>query len=148
MSIIINSNEHPHAPYPEPYKKLKISLNELKEFVKHSVDQNKQSIIIFGANWCPDAKFLEAVIQLPTVKNFLKKYVNILRIGLGNYEINMELFNFFNSNIQDGIPRVFIMDNKGLNINLDSNEAMRKDRKLSTQEILTTFKNLFLKFKL
>tara|TARA_Y100000992_G_scaffold219174_1_gene151727 strand:- start:622 stop:1056 length:435 start_codon:yes stop_codon:yes gene_type:complete len=139
MSIIINSNEYPRAPYPEPYKKLKISLNELKEFIKHSVDQNKQSIVIFGANWCPDAKFLEAVMQLPTVENFLKKYVNILNIDLGNYEINMELFNFFNSDIQDGIPRIFIMDNKGLNINLDSNDSMRKAREISTQEIFNYF---------
>ena len=139
MSIIINSNEYPHAPYPEPYKKLKISLNELKEFIKYSVDQNKQSIVIFGANWCPDAKFLEAVMQLPTVKNFLEKYVNILSIDLGEYEINMELFNFFDSDIKDGIPRVFIMDKRGLNINLDSNDAMRMARELSAQEIFNYF---------
>jgi len=139
MSIIINSNEYPHAPYPEPYKKLKISLNELKEFIKYSVDQNKQSIVIFGANWCPDAKFLEAVMQLPTVKNFLEKYVNILSIDLGEYEINMELFNFFDSDIKDGIPRVFIMDKRGLNINLDSNDTMRKARQLSAQEIFNYF---------
>ena len=139
MSIIINSNEYPHAPYPEPYKKLKISLNELKEFIKYSVDQNKQSIVIFGANWCPDAKFLEAVMQLPTVKNFLEKYVNILSIDIGEYEINMELFNFFDSNIKDGIPRVFIMDKRGLNINLDSNDAMRMARELSAQEIFNYF---------
>ena len=139
MSIIINSNEYPHAPYPEPYKKLKISLNELKEFLKYSVDQNKQSIVIFGANWCPDAKFLEAVMQLPTFKNFLEKYVNILNIDLGKYELNMELFNFFDSNIKDGIPRVFIMDKSGININLDSNDTMRKARELSTQEIFNYF---------
>ncbi len=139
MSIIINSNEYPHAPYPEPYKKLKISMNELKEFLKYSVDQNKQSIVIFGANWCPDAKFLEAVMQLPTFKNFLEKYVNILNIDLGKYEINMELFNFFDSNIKDGIPRVFIMDKRGININLDSNDTVRKARELSAQEIFNYF---------
>ena len=65
--------------------------------------------------------------------------MNILNIDLGNYEINMELLNFFNSEIQDGIPRVFIMDNKGLNINLDSNDVMRKARELSTQEIFDYF---------
>ena len=139
MSIIINSNEYPHAPYPEPYKKLKISLNELKEFIKYSVDQNKQSIVIFGANWCPDAKFLEAVMQLPTVNSFLKKYVNILNIDIRKYEINTELFNFFDSDIKDGIPRVFIMDKRGLNINLDSNDTMRKARQLSAQEIFNYF---------
>lgn len=139
MSIIINSNEYPHTPYPKPYKEEKVSLNELKEFIKKSVDQNKQSLIIFGANWCPDAKFLEAVMQLPTVNSFLKKYVNILNIDIRKYEINTELFNFFDSDIKDGIPRVFIMNKRGLNINLDSNDTMRKARELSTQEIFNYF---------
>ena len=51
MSVIINSNEYPHAPYPEPYEEIKVTLNELREFIKKSVDQNKQSLVIFGANW-------------------------------------------------------------------------------------------------
>ena len=139
MSIVINSNEYPHTPYPEPYKEIKVSLNELREFIKKSVDQNKQSLVIFGANWCPDAKFLEAVMQLPTVNSFLKKYVNILNIDIRKYEINTELFNFFDSDIKDGIPRVFIMDKRGLNINLDSNDAMRMARELSSQEIFNYF---------
>ena len=139
MSIVINSNEYPHTPYPEPYKEIKVTLNELREFIKKSVDQNKQSLVIFGANWCPDAKFLEAVMQLPTVNSFLKKYVNILNIDIRKYEINTELFNFFDSDINDGIPRVFIMDKRGLNINLDSNDAMRMARELSSQEIFNYF---------
>lgn len=139
MSVIINSNEYPHAPYPEPYEEIKVTLNELREFIKKSVDQNKQSLVIFGANWCPDAKFLEAVMQLPTVNSFLKKYVNILNIDIRKYEINTELFNFFDSDIKDGIPRVFIMDKRGLNINLDSNDAMRMARELSAQEIFNYF---------
>ena len=139
MSMVINSNEYPHTPYPEPYKEIKVTLNELREFIKKSVDQNKQSLVIFGANWCPDAKFLEAVMQLPTVNSFLKKYVNILNIDIRKYEINTELFNFFDSDINDGIPRVFIMDKRGLNINLDSNDAMRKARELSAQEIFNYF---------
>ena len=139
MSIVINSNEYPHTPYPEPYEEIKVTLNELREFIKKSVDQNKQSLVIFGANWCPDAKFLEAVMQLPTVNSFLKKYVNILNIDIRKYEINTELFNFFDSDIKDGIPRVFIMDKRGLNINLDSNDAMRRARELSAQEIFNYF---------
>ncbi|MFL2724112.1 MAG: thioredoxin family protein [Gammaproteobacteria bacterium] len=139
MSVIINSNEYPHAPYPEPYEEIKVTLKELREFIKKSVDQNKQSLVIFGANWCPDAKFLDAVMQLPTVNSFLKKYVNILNIDIRKYEINTELFNFFDSDIKDGIPRVFIMDKRGLNINLDSNDAMRMARELSAQEIFNYF---------
>jgi thiol-disulfide isomerase/thioredoxin len=139
MHKILDANEYLQSPHPEPYSGLLVSDNELKEFIKISADQNKQSIIIFGANWCPDARLLEGVLRLPTVKNFLKSNVNILNIDVGNYEMNTNLFSFFDSEIKEGIPRIFIMDAKGKNINLHKNGVMRKAREFSTQEIFNYF---------
>ena len=111
----------------------------MEEFIKKTLIQNKQPIVIFGANWCPDARFLEGVIRLPSVKNFLERNADILNIDVGQYEINTELFKFFDGNIQDGIPRVFIMNRMGQNINLHANATMRKARELSTQDIFDYF---------
>ena len=135
MSIILDANECPGVSHPEPYVGVKVSILEIQEFIQRTIKSNKQPIVIFGANWCPDARLLEGVIQLPTVKNFLEKNVNILNIDVGNYEMNTGLFSFFDKNIQEGIPRVFIMDRKGKTLNLDVNDTMRKARDLTTQEI-------------
>ena len=135
MNIILDINECPEVPHPEPYMGFKASILEIKEFIQRTIKSNKQPIVIFGANWCPDARLLEGVIQLPTVKNFLGKNANILNIDVGNYEMNTGLFSFFDKNIQEGIPRVFIMDRKGKTLNLDVNDTMRKARDLTTQEI-------------
>ena len=51
----------------------------------------------------------------------------------------MQLLEFFDPAIKDGMPRVFIMDLKGKLLNLNTNDAMRKARKLSTQEIFKYF---------
>ena len=135
MNIILDSNEYPSSPYPEPYSGALVTQEELNEFIKKTIDQNKQPIVIFGANWCPDARLLEGVIQMPPVKNFLEKNVNVLNIDVGNYEMNTELFSFFDKNIEEGIPRVFIMDRKGKTLNLHVNDTMRKARDLTTQDI-------------
>ena len=135
MNIILDSNECPAVPHPEPYLGLKTSILEIQEFIKRTIKSNKQPIVIFGANWCPDARLLEGVIQLPTVKNFLEKNANILNIDVGNYEMNTELFSFFDKNIEEGIPRVFIMDRKGKTLNLHVNDTMGKARDLTTQDI-------------
>jgi len=135
MNIILDSNECPAAPHPEPYKGVKTSILEIQEFIQRTIKVNKQPIVIFGANWCPDARLLEGVIKLPAVKNFLEKNVNILNIDVGNYEMNTELFSFFDKNIEEGIPRVFIMDRKGKTLNLHVNDTMRKARDLTTQDI-------------
>ena len=135
MNIILDINECPSVPHPEPYLGLKASIQEIQEFIQKTIESNKQPIVIFGANWCPDARLLEGVIQLPTVKNFLEKNANILNIDVGNYEMNTELFSFFDKNIEEGIPRVFIMDRKGKTLNLHVNDTMRKARDLTTQDI-------------
>ena len=139
MNILLDSDESLIFPHPEPYSGMLIADDELKKFIDLSVEQNKQSIIIFGANWCPDARLLEAVMQLKLVKKYLDKHSNILHIDVGDYEINTELFKIFDKNIRDGIPRIFIMDRKGRNINLQDNDTMRKARELSTQDIFDYF---------
>lgn len=139
MNILLDSDESLIFPHPEPYSGMLISDDDLKKFINLSVEQNKQSIIIFGANWCPDARLLEAVMQLKLIKKYLDRHSNILHIDVGDYEINTELFKVFDKNIRDGIPRIFIMDRKGRNINLQDNDTMRKARELSTQDIFDYF---------
>ena len=139
MNIILDSNEYPNSPYPEPYSGALVTQEELNEFIKKTIDQNKQPIVIFGANWCPDARLLEGVMRLPTVKSFLERNTNVINIDVGDYEINTDLFKMFDGNIQDGIPRVFIMSKMGQNINLHVNETMRKARELSIQDIFDYF---------
>jgi hypothetical protein len=58
--------------------------------------------------------------------------------------MNVELFNFFDQGIQDGIPRIFIMDKAGKNINLQVNDAMRKARELSSQDIFNYFQEFII----
>ena len=139
MNIILDSKDCPSPPYPEPYSGAMVAQEELEEFIEKTLGQNKQPIIIFGANWCPDARLLEGVMRLPAVKSFLERNANILNIDVGNYEINTALFKMFDKNILDGIPRVFIMNKMGQNINLHVNETMRKARELSIQDIFNYF---------
>ena len=139
MNILLDSDESLIFPHPEPYSGMLIADADLNKFINLSVEQNKQSIIIFGANWCPDARLLEAVMQLKLIKKYLDRHSNILHIDVGDYEINTGLFKVFDKNIRDGIPRIFIMDRKGRNINLQDNDTMRKARELSTQDIFDYF---------
>ena len=139
MSIALKPAELPLTPHPEPYCNEAIDLEELQKFIQSSTELNKQPIIIFGANWCPDARLLEAILQLPSVRQFLDTKCNILNIDVGDYEINTELFKFFNPKIETGIPRVFILDINGETINIDSNDRMRTARQQSPQEIFDYF---------
>ena len=144
MNLIIDLKEFPNSPHPEPYSGAVVTENDLKKFIEITIHEDKQPIVIFGANWCPDAKLLEGVMQLPTVKTFLENRSKILHVDVGDYEMNTELFNLFDQGIQDGIPRVFIMNRMGENINLHANDVMRKARELSTQDIFDYFQEFII----
>ena len=141
MRIALKLTDLAQTPHPEPYYNDIIDLKELKKFIQSSIDLNKQPIIIFGANWCPDARLLEAIIQLPSVRQFLDIKCNILNVDVGDYEINTELFKYFDPEIETGIPRVFILDLNGKPLNIDSNDKMRTARQQSPQEIFDYFQN-------
>ena len=133
--ILLTKADALKRPHPKPFNGMAVSIKKLKTFIQETISIKKQPIIIFGANWCPDARLLEEVLHLPSVKNFIDKHCDVLNIDVGNYEINTELLRFFDFAIKDGIPRVFILNLKGETINLETNDRMRTAREHSAQEI-------------
>ena len=133
--ILLTKADALKRPHPKPFNGMAVSIKKLKTFIQETTSIKKQPIIIFGANWCPDARLLEGVLHLPSVKNFIDKHCDVLNIDVGNYEINTELLRFFDFAIKDGIPRVFILNLKGETINLETNDRMRTAREHSAQEI-------------
>ena len=133
--ILLTKADALKRPHPKPFNGMAVSIKKLKTFIQETTSIKKQPIIIFGANWCPDARLLDGVLHLPSVKNFIDKHCDVLNIDVGNYEINTELLRFFDFAIKDGIPRVFILNLKGETINLETNDRMRTAREHSAQEI-------------
>ncbi|MDB9783902.1 thioredoxin family protein [Gammaproteobacteria bacterium] len=128
-------------PHPQPFASQNLDVQVLRNFIANIVEKKKQPIVIFGANWCPDARLLEAVLQLPSVKQFLDGACSILNVDVGDYERNTELFKFFDVGIETGIPRVFILDLNGETLNMDSNDRMRTAREQSPQDIFDYFQD-------
>lgn len=142
--IIIPSDEVLKLPLPLPYERKKVSNRELLDFIKQSKLGN-QSIIIFGANWCPDCRILQGTLELPTVNLFMKENYSVKHIDLGEYDINMELMEIFGIPSQEGIPRVVILGVSGKPLNLDSNDRWRTARDSKQQDIFDYFQKFVLK---
>ena len=141
MKNLLTAIDILQEPHPKPFKYQNLDAQFLKKFIINVTQESKQPIIIFGANWCPDARLLEAVLQLPSIQNFLNPKCAILNVDVGDYEMNTELFKYFDPEIETGIPRVFILDLNGKPLNIDSNDKMRTARQQSPQEIFDYFQD-------
>ena len=124
---------------PKPFSGQVITTRQLKDFISKALELKKQPLVIFGANWCPDAQYLEAVMGMLTVTKFLAQHYEIMRVDVGDYDQNMELYSVFDMPSEEGVPRVVILDFKGRVLNFDSNDRWRTARETDPQEIFNYF---------
>lgn len=124
---------------PKPFSGQVITARQLKDFISKALELKKQPLVIFGANWCPDAQYLEAVMGMLTVTKLLAQHYEIMRVDVGDYDQNMELYTVFDMPSEEGVPRVVILDLKGRVLNFDSNDRWRTARETDPQEIFNYF---------
>ena len=84
-NIIVPNEEILEKPFPLPYERVDLSESDLRNFIDNSINNKKQPIVIFGANWCPDCRILSAVLELKTVSEYMNDNFEILYIDLGRY---------------------------------------------------------------
>lgn len=105
-----------------------VEFSEIEEFIKDSTIEAKQSIVIFGANWCPDCRILAGLIQSAQQLKSIKENFKFLLIDVKNYEINMNILEQLDPNANSGIPRVFVFSASGKLVNKNENDLFRTIR--------------------
>jgi protein disulfide-isomerase len=138
-NIIVPNKEILEKPFPLPYERIDLNENDLRNFIDSTIDNNKQPVVIFGANWCPDCRILSAVLNLQTVNKYMDDNFEILYIDLGRYDINMSLMEFFNIMPQQGIPRVVILNKDKEVLNIKDTSEWTTARSRTKQEIFNYF---------
>ena len=136
---IVPNEEILEKPFPLPYERINVSKDDLRNFIDKAINNNKQPIIIFGANWCPDCRILSAVLELPTVKKYMNENFETLYIDLGRYDINMSLMKYFEIMPQQGIPRVVILNKEKEVLNIKDTGEWTTARSRTKQEIFNYF---------
>jgi len=138
-NIIVPNEEILEKPFPLPYERVNLTEDDLKKFIDGTIRENKQPVVIFGANWCPDCRILSAVLDLSTVEKFMDENFRVLYIDLGRYDVNMSLMEFFNIIPQQGIPRVVILDKDKKVLNIKDTGEWTTARSRTKQEIFNYF---------
>ena len=137
----LGGNDQMPSIMPSLYDGINVSRAELDTFVTDTLNKGKQPLLIFGANWCPDARCLDAVMQLPTLEGFLDQHFTIMRIDVGEYTRNMSLMEPLGLASQEGIPRIVILGLDGESINLAANGQWRSARQSDPQDIFEYFQS-------
>ena len=139
--MVLISKEDILEPWPKPYNGGLVSEIQLDLFLKTSILQNKQPVVIFGANWCPDARVFSGALNLPLVAEFIEKYYRILHVNVENYDQNTNLMNYLGDENLKGLPLVLIFDKNRKLLNLSQSREWRTTRDRDPQDIIDYFQS-------
>ena len=112
------------------------------EAIEKALKENKQPLIIFGANWCPDCRIFSGTMNIPKIENHINEKFDVLYIDVLRYEINMDLMEEFGIASAEGIPRVLVFDKNKNVINNSNTTEWRTARDRTSQEIFDFFQNM------
>ncbi len=140
--IMLDDNDELTTPLPLPYDGNVYSVDNLNKFINTTIQSNKQPILIFGANWCPDCRIFSGTINIPKIKSYIDKNFQILYIDVKRYEINMGLMEEYGIPSAEGIPRVLVFDKNKKLLNNSNTAEWRTARDRSSQEIFNFFQEM------
>jgi thiol-disulfide isomerase/thioredoxin len=93
---------------------------DAKADVQHALQQaraaHKPVLLIFGANWCPDCRALDAALKTGRNAELVHQDFEVVKIDVGNFYHNLDLANTYGNPIKKGIPAAVIVspDNRVL----------------------------------
>ncbi len=69
---------------------------------------NKQVMIVFGANWCGDCKMLHGEFKKPELKALLDANYVVVKVDVGRFKKNLDVVKPYGDIIKKGIPSIVI----------------------------------------
>ena len=99
-------------------------------------DKKLNKLFVFGANWCPDALNLLEKLNDSSVKKILNNQFITYFIDVQKYSINMKIYKSFGVEINEGIPRIFLVNKSSKVLNLESNDKFRDSRNIPDAEFV------------
>tara|TARA_B100000902_G_scaffold165287_1_gene160232 strand:+ start:457 stop:885 length:429 start_codon:yes stop_codon:yes gene_type:complete len=139
---MLDENDRLITPLPLPYDGTIYSVKNLNKFMNETIAANKQPILMFGANWCPDCRIFAGTMNIPKIKAYIEERFNVLYIDVKRYEINMHLMEEYGIPSAEGIPRLLVFDKDKNLLNNSRTAEWRTARDRSSQEIFDFFQEI------
>lgn len=70
--------------------------------------ENRQLMIVFGANWCGDCKMLDGEFKKPAMKALLDVNYVVVKVDVGRFNKNLDVVKPYGEVIKKGIPSIVI----------------------------------------
>jgi protein disulfide-isomerase len=73
----------------------------------------KNLILVFGANWCPDCRALDAQMHKEELAALIATNYEVVRVDVGRFDKNQDIAEKYHVPLKHGIPALAVLDPDG-----------------------------------
>ena len=104
--------------------------------------QNKNAMIVFGANWCGDCKMLDGEFKKPALAALLDKHYVVVKVDVGRFNKNLDVVKPYGEVIKKGIPSIVIATPANELVYATNGGELADARKMGEAGVAAFFQNL------
>jgi thiol:disulfide interchange protein len=116
-------SQPPAAPAPEAatpqfhaahiYNETADAKEDIQGALALAQSTNRNVLLDFGANWCPDCQMLDVYFHQPPNSDLLEKNYILVHVDMGRLDKNLDVAYTFNVPIKKGIPALAVVSPTG-----------------------------------
>ena len=103
---------------------------------------NKQVMIVFGANWCGDCKMLDGEFKKPAMKALLDANYVVVKVDVNRFNKNLDVVKPYGDVIKKGIPSIVIATPANQLVYATNGGELADARKMGESGVATFFREL------
>lgn len=130
------------ASDPAPYDESADAQAQVKQALARAKAENKQAMIVFGANWCGDCKMLDGEFKKPALKSVLDASYVIVKVDVGRFNKNLDVVKPYGEVIKKGIPSIVVATPENQLVYATNGGELADARKMGESGVLAFFQQL------
>ena len=95
------------------YDELADANRDIASAMNQAASEKKQVLLIFGANWCPDCRLLNAHMGEADLGSLLAERYVVVKVDVARFKKNLDVAEKFGVPLKQGIPATGIVSAEG-----------------------------------
>ena len=139
ISIFLSFFAHADVPV---YDESADAPTQVAQALAKAKADNKQLMIVFGANWCGDCKMLDGEFKKPALKALLDKNYVIVKVDVNRFNKNLDVVKPYGEVIKKGIPSIVIATPTNQLVYATNGGELADARKMGEAGVVSFFQKL------
>ena len=96
-----------------PYDEKADAHQQIAAAIAEASKAQKNVILIFGANWCPDCRALDAQMHKEELAALIATNYEVVKVDIGQHDKNQDVGEKYHVPLERGIPALAVLDPGG-----------------------------------